>query len=72
MAIRYKVNVLAALKEKGINTSKIRNEHLLSESTLQNLRKGQGVSWPNLSTLCELLECQVGDLLEYVPDEAVQ
>ena len=67
MAIRYKVDVLAALKEKGYNTNKIRTEGLLSQSTLQKFWNGQGVSWENLETLCALLDCQPGDLIEYVP-----
>ena len=68
MALKYKFDVVAALKEKGITSYKIRSEKLLSESTLQKLRKGEGVSWDNLETLCRLLECQPSDLIEYVPD----
>lgn len=68
MALKYKFDVVAALKEKGITSYRIRSEKLLSESTLQKLRKGQGVSWENIDTLCRLLECQPADLIEYVPD----
>ena len=70
MPLRYKVNVLEALKEKGYNTYKLRNDKLLSESSIQKLREGKGLSWDGLETLCELLECQVGDLVEYVKDAA--
>ena len=68
MPLRYKVDVLNALKEKGYNTNKIRTEGLLSQSTLQKFRKNQGVSWENLETLCKLLECQPGDLIEFVDE----
>lgn len=68
MPLRYKIDVLNALKEKGYNTNKIRTEGLLSQSTLQKFRQQQGVSWENLETLCKLLECQPGDLLEYTED----
>ena len=68
MPMHYKIDVLAALKEKGYNTNKIRTEGLLSQSTLQKFRQQQGVSWENLETLCKLLECQPGDLLEYTED----
>ena len=70
MPLRYKIDVLAALKEKGYNTNKIRTEGLLSQSTLQKFRQQQGVSWENLETLCRLLECQPGDLIEFVDDES--
>ena len=70
MGLKYKIDVLAALKEKGITTYQIRKEKLLSESTVQKLRAGQGVSWENIETLCWLLDCQPYDLIEYVKDEA--
>ena len=68
MGLQFKVDVLAALKEKGITTYQIRKEKLLSESTVQKLRAGIGVSWENIETLCRLLECQPYDLIEYVKD----
>ena len=69
MGLQFKVDVLAALKEKGITTYQIRKEKLLSESTVQKLRAGIGVSWENIETLCRLLDCQRYDLIEYVKDE---
>ena len=68
MGLQFKVDVLAALKEKGITTYQIRKEKLLSESTVQKLRAGIGVSWENIETLCRLLDCQPYDLIEYVKD----
>lgn len=70
MGLKFKVDVLAALKDKGITTYQIRKEKLLSESTVQKLRAGIGVSWENLETLCRLLDCQPYDLIEYAKDEA--
>ena len=72
MPIQYKTDVLAALKEKGYTTYRIRKERLLSESTVQKLRNRNPVAWENLETLCELLHCQPGDLVEYLPDEAAE
>ena len=69
LPLKYKVDILAALKEKGYNTNKIRTEGLLSQSTLQKFRNKQGVSWENLETLCDLLECQPADLIEWVKEE---
>ncbi|MCX4255402.1 MAG: helix-turn-helix transcriptional regulator [Oscillospiraceae bacterium] len=69
MPVQYKINVLAALKEKGYTTSRIRKEKLIGEATVQRLRHNQSVSYEVLAKLCELLDCQPGDILEYVPDE---
>ena len=74
MAIQYKIDVLAELKKAGYTTTKIREEKLIGQSYLQQIRKGEIVSWKTIDTLCELLNCQVGDLVEYVkePENAVQ
>lgn len=69
MALQYKINVLDALKAKGYTTYTLRKQKLLSESTIQKLRAGEGVAWDNLETLCRLLDCDIGDLLEYQKEE---
>ena len=71
MPLVYKIDVMQALKDKGYTTYKLRNEKLLSESTLQKLRNNKGVAWENIETLCKLLECQPSDFMEYVNEEAV-
>lgn len=68
MPIQYKFEVLSALKEHGFTTYKIRKEKLLSESTVQKLRKQEPLAWENIETLCRLLDCQPGDILEYVKE----
>ena len=69
MPLKYKINILSALREAGYSTYRIRQEGLLSQSTLQKLREGKGVSWENVETICKLLNCQPGDIMEYTPDE---
>lgn len=68
MPIIYKVDVLAALKEKGYNTNKLRKEKLLAESTIQAFRDEKLVSYLNIERVCALLGCNVGDILDYVPE----
>ena len=69
MPIVYKLDVLLALKERGYTTYKIRKERLLSESTVQKLRKQEPLAWENIETLCRLLDCQPGDIMEYVEED---
>jgi putative transcriptional regulator len=63
--LKYKIDILAALKEKGYNTYKIRKEKIFGEATLQKIRKGQMPSWETFDKLCSLLDCQPADLIEY-------
>ena len=72
MAMKYKIDIIAAQKEAGYNTSRIRKEKIMGEAMLQKIRSGQMVSWAILETICDLLDCQPGDLIEYVKEAPVQ
>lgn len=68
--LRYKINILAELKKAGYPTTRIRREKLISESTTQRIRTGiTSLNLEVLDVVCKLLQCQPGDLVEWVPDE---
>lgn len=67
--IRYRMEILPALKAAGYSTNKIRTDKLMGQATLQQLRHGELASWKTIDTVCRLLDCQPGDLVEYVADE---
>lgn len=67
MPLVYKINVLAALKEKGYNTNKLRKEKILAESTIQKLRENKPISWANIAQICDILNCQPNYFLENIP-----
>ena len=67
--LQYKLDIVQKLSEKGYNPRKIRNDHILAESTMTKLRRKQAISWENIDTICRLLQCQPGDLLEWIDDE---
>lgn len=69
MPIKYKIDILAALKERGYSSTRIREEKLIGQSYLQQLRHGELVSWKTIETICKLLNCQPGDLIEYVEEK---
>ena len=60
---------MALLKAAGYPSTRIRAEKLLGQSYVQQLRKGELISWAALNTVCRLLDCQPGDLLEHVSTE---
>lgn len=66
--IRIKIDVLPLLKSSGYSTYKLRKEGILSESTVQKLREHKIVSFETLDWLCNILNLQPGDIIEYVSE----
>ena len=59
------------LQEKGYTTYKIRKEGLIGNATYQALKNpssGKGLDHRTIDKLCKALECQPGDIMEYIPD----
>lgn len=69
MAIVYD-KLFNLLKEKGYTTYRIRKEKLIGQSTLTKLKNGTGgLDTNTLNRLCDVLDCQPGDLISFVRDE---
>ena len=72
MTISYQ-KLFNLLKEKGYTTYRIRKEKLIGQGTLTALKNGSGgIDSKTLNRLCRVLECQPGDLMEYIEDEPVE
>lgn len=61
--------LLELMKEKELTTYKIRQNKIISERTLQHIRKNEPITTSSVAALCEALDCQPGDIMEYIPDE---
>ena len=61
--------LLDLLKEKGITTYQIRKKNLTSQAAWQKIRTGTGdIDTRTISRICKALDCQPGDIMEYVSD----
>lgn len=69
MSIKYKFDILDRLKENGYTTYKLRKEKVIGERVIQQLREQVLVSWKTVDTICSLLKCQPGDIVEYIEGE---
>ena len=67
--IKYKINVLAELKAIGYSTYRLRKEKIFGERTMQKFRRGEIVNAENMAIVCKLLNCQPGDIMEYVDEQ---
>lgn len=69
LPISYKKLILL-LKDKGYTTYSIRNENIMSQSAWQKIRTETGyIDTRTIEKLCRILNCQPGDIMEYVPDD---
>lgn len=66
----YKIDVLKALSERGYTSTRMRKEKIMSEATMQNLRKGKGITTDTINTICIILRCQPSDILLIEPTDA--
>ena len=57
------------LKQKGITQYRLIKEFKVSHGLLDRMRKNKDISIYSLNTLCSILQCDVGDICRYVPDE---
>ena len=56
------------LKRKGITTYKLINEYNFSKGTLDSLKQNKNITMETLNYICNLLECEVDDVIKYTSD----
>jgi putative transcriptional regulator len=69
MAIKINLDVMMAMRKKGL--TELANEIDLSLANLSILKnnKAKAIRLSTLNEICKALDCQPGDILEYVEDE---
>ena len=69
MSIKYD-KLLKLLAERGYTSYRIRQENIIGQGTLTAIKRGTGgLDHRSIDKLCALLDCQPGDIMEYVPDD---
>jgi putative transcriptional regulator len=59
--------LFSLLRERGYTTYRIRKEKLIGQATLSAIKNGTGgLDAKTIARLCDKLDCQPGDLMEYV------
>lgn len=58
------------LIDKGMSKTDLRLAAGMSSGTLARLSKGEPVETTTLEKICRALRCNIGDIVDYVPDAA--
>ena len=70
VVVAIKVNLSAVLKVRGVTSRELAASIGITEANLSRLRTGKAraVRFGTLIDICRELECQPGDILEFVED----
>lgn len=55
-------------EKRGITKSMLTKKYNVSKAQLYRLRYNQPVSTNTLDRLCNILECDISDIMEHIPD----
>ena len=67
MSVSY-AKLFALMEAKGIKKIDLRNKYKFNPKTVDRLTKNISVTVDTIMELCEILDCQPGDIMEYVKD----
>ena len=60
------------LKEKNISQYQLIKDYGIDKAQLQRLRQNMVVKTIILNRLCQILDCRIEDIMEYVPEKEKQ
>lgn len=69
MAIIINLDVMMAKRKKGLTELASEVDITLANLSILKNNKAKAVRFSTLEAICKALDCQPGDILEYVPDE---
>ena len=70
MAIKSKLAVMLAEREMKLSELEEKTGISLNNLSILKTGKAKAVRFSTLNEVCKALNCQPGDLFQYVPDEA--
>lgn len=68
MPVSY-AKLFELMAQKDIKKIDLRTKYKLNPKTVDSLTKNKSVTVDTIMSLCEILDCQPGDLMEYVKAE---
>ena len=57
------------MKEKGISQYALIKKYGISPGQITRLKRNESVSTHTIEVFCDILECQVGDIMEYIREK---
>lgn len=62
-------NLWKVMKKRGISQYALIKHHKVSPAQITRLKRNENVSTHTIEIFCSILNCDVGDIMKYIPDE---
>ena len=62
-------NLWKVMKEKGVSQYALIKQYNVSPGQITRLKRNESVSTHTIEMFCRILDCDVGDIMKYIPDE---
>jgi len=62
-------NLWKVMKERKISQYALIKQYHISPGQLTRLKRNESVSTHTIEIFCRILQCDVGDIMRYIPDE---
>lgn len=62
-------NLWKVMKEKGISQYALIKKYHVSPGQITRLKRNESVSPHTIDMFCRILDCEVGDIMQYIKDE---
>lgn len=62
-------NLWNVMKEKGISQYALIKRYHISPGQITRLKRNESVSTHTIDVFCKILNCEVADIMEYIPDQ---
>ena len=61
-------NLWNVMKEKGVSQYTLIKTYGISPAQITRLKRNESVSTHTIEMFCKILDCNVGDIMEYIKD----
>lgn len=65
-------NLWKVMEEKGVSQYALIKKYRVSPGQITRLKRNESVSTHTIEMFCKILDCQVGDIMEYIPDKQTE
>lgn len=62
-------NLWKVMEEKGVSQYTLIKKYKISPAQITRLKRNESVSTHTIEMFCRILNCEVGDIMEYIRDD---